>query len=121
MGDTTTIINDHLPNVSLGKQTQWMRVTFAGLTMGDPPSATFQACLTLRNGTARHVSQGVRVTDEGVLLRLVKLPAGTQLRVCTETDWDAAEIPVTLKDFCCLSPDVPGPSAPTTAPDTELL
>ena len=83
-----------------------MRVRFAGFTSGQPPRATFHAALTLRNGTTRHVSQTVRVPDENVQLRLLKLPDGAEVRVCTETDWNAPDIPVILLDFCCVAPEM---------------
>ena len=71
-----------------------------GLTAGDPARATFQIALTLSSGKRRHLVQTVRVTDETLLPRLVTLPPGTEIRVCTETDWTAEGIPTVLKDFC---------------------
>jgi hypothetical protein len=78
---------------------EWSRVTFLGVTPGDPPRAMFQIVLTLSSGKRRHLSQSVRVTDESLLLRLATLPPGTEIRVSTETDWAAEGIPTVLKDF----------------------
>ena len=114
MSSDIATINDRQPATGLGKQTQWMRVRYAGMTSGQPPRATVHATLTLRNGNARHVSQAVRVTDESLQLRLLQLPDGAEVRVCTETDWDAPDIPVTLIDFCCVAPELPDAMQQTT-------
>lgn len=81
-------------------KTNWSRATFAGVTAGDPPGATFHFVLTLRGGKQKRLSQAVRVSDDSLLLRLLKLSPGTEIRVCTETDWTAEDIPTVLKDFC---------------------
>ena len=87
------------PTKSIGVETLWSRVTFAGLVAGNPPRATFHSVGTLRDGRAKQFSQAVPVTDDSLVLPLAKLPAGSEIRTCTETDWDANGIPVTLRDF----------------------
>jgi len=79
---------------------EWSRVTFTGITPGNPPCVTFQMALTLKSGKPRHLAQTVRVTDGTLLLRIAALEPGTEIRVCTETDWAAEGIPTVLKDFC---------------------
>ena len=90
------------PQTEQAQKTRWQRMMFASLTSGNPPSATFRAVGTASDGTVRHFSQAVRVTDDAVLLRLMRLPAGTEVRACVETDWNAPDLPVTLLDFCCV-------------------
>jgi hypothetical protein len=82
------------------RKKEWARVIFTGMTPGSPACVTFQIVVTLKSGKQRHLSQTVRVTDSNLLLRIAALAPGTEIRVCTETDWAAEGIPTVLKDFC---------------------
>jgi hypothetical protein len=79
---------------------KWVRATFAGLTTGDTPKATFHVPLTLRNGKTKHISFTAGVPEETLQLRLLKLAKGAEVRVCTETDWGIDSTTNVLRDFC---------------------
>ena len=83
---------------------RWQRMTFAGVTPGNPPSVTFHAVGQTQSGVTRHFSQAMRVTNESVLFRLMKLSVGVEVRACIETDWNAPNSAVTLRDFCRIEP-----------------
>ena len=102
MSDDVTIRIEPQPESDQAQKIRWQRMTFASLTPGKPPCANFHAVGVTIGGMTRHFSQAVRVTDENILLRLTRLSAGAEVRICVATDWDAPGLPVTLLDFCCV-------------------
>jgi hypothetical protein len=79
---------------------KWVRAAFAELTTGDTPKATFHVTLALRDGGTTHLSFTARILEETLQLRLLKLARGTEVRVCTETEWEVDSTANVLKDFC---------------------
>ena len=102
MSRDITISDGQQIETAQAQKIRWQRVAFASVTLGDPPHATFHAVGATPSGVTRHFSQAVRVTDEEVLLRLIRLPAGADVRICVTTDWNTPGLPVTLLDFCCV-------------------
>lgn len=93
------ITDKTVPNRS-GCTTLEMNVTFSGLVETVPMKIAFYKVLTLRNGSKKHCSQVVQVTDESLAQRLRDdVKPGDRIRVIVETDWTAKDMPSTLKDF----------------------
>jgi hypothetical protein len=87
--------------VTPGLHSRWLDVTVLALDSGNPLRQTYTLALTLQNGTTRHVSKTVVVTDAALQERLrQEMKPGERTRVHLETDWDDEDIPTVLKDFC---------------------
>lgn len=81
-----------------GSPCEWVRLRFAGLTPGNPPTAAFQGRFTLRHGETKHARLNTRVHDETLQLRLLNLEAGSEVRILIETNWKQPELLSELKD-----------------------
>ncbi len=104
MSNDIAILETQQAVTSSKPNARWQRMTLTGVTPGNPTCVTFHAVGQTQSGVTRHFSQAVRVTDENLLLRLMKLSVGVEIRACIETDWNTADVAATLKDFCCIEP-----------------
>ena len=102
MSSDTVILETQPSSGKTAPVIRWQRMTFVGITPGDPPGVTLHAQGQTPTGSVRHFSQTVRVVDDTVLLQLTHLFVGAEIRACIETDWNTPHLAATLKDFCCI-------------------
>lgn len=82
---------------------QWLPVTVTHLEDGNALHLTFALALTLADGTIRHFTKAVWVTEATMQERLRReVKTGDHIRVYLETDWSNPNIPTVLQNFCRL-------------------